>query len=342
MNIYGTTDDEGQGVVIKSAGELDMGGNKIINVKTPIQVDDAATAGYVSSFVSSLNNIKVNWSGGTMTGDLSMGTHKLTNLAVPEDMGDAVNLQYLTQIGYKRLVNIDSLGRYIIFSDESGKKIYVSVRAKRNIDLVNELLVEMKNNIVDPDENDFYDPTTTKIRHDITLLPNRDKPLGIIQLNSTLQIIFKNNNQQTPPWIFLFSAKPGASPPTVDNISNITVVNPANQRTNYIKTKWTAASFKYAITRGDMTPENTTTLDVDTTVFNHIAFEYVGTRLTVWLNGESRKTHNIDLGNLSSVVMGVKELGILSIYNKDLSKAEIIQHYIDHHVGNFTNDEVLI
>ena len=42
-------------------------------------------------------------------------------------------------------------------------------------------------------------------------------------------------------------------------------------------------------------------IDIDTTQFNHIAFEYVGNKLTVWVNGKSRKSHNIDLGNLSSI-----------------------------------------
>ena len=96
MNIYGETDYSG--VVIKSAGELDMGGNKIINLKDPVERTDAATSGWVDTFTSHLNNSKVNWSGGTMTGDLSMGGHTLTNVGNPKSDGDAVNKQYVDDL----------------------------------------------------------------------------------------------------------------------------------------------------------------------------------------------------------------------------------------------------
>ena len=50
MNIYGESN-------------YDMGGNKIVNLKTPTAHTDAATAGWVRSFTSHLNNAKVEWSG---------------------------------------------------------------------------------------------------------------------------------------------------------------------------------------------------------------------------------------------------------------------------------------
>ena len=118
-------------MVIKSAGELDMGGNKIVNLKNPVAHTDAATAGWVDSFTSHLNNSKVEWSGGTMTGDLSMGNHKLTDVANPENDGDAVNKQYVDAAVKQFDVDIPyNLGRYIVFP-LGETKTYFSVRAKK-------------------------------------------------------------------------------------------------------------------------------------------------------------------------------------------------------------------
>jgi hypothetical protein len=174
MNIYGTT-DESQRVVIKP-GELDMGGNKIINVKNPTQVNDAATAGYVSNFVSHLNNSKVEWAGGTMTGDLSMGNHKLTNISTPEDAGDAATKHYVDNKGYNS--DIYALGRYIIFPTQNNKK-YFSVRTTKNINLTNDLLVNIENNLVDSAENEYKYHPRIQITSDLTLMPNPDKKIGL-------------------------------------------------------------------------------------------------------------------------------------------------------------------
>ena len=57
--------------------------------------------------------------------------------------------------------------------------------------------------------------------------------------------------------------------------------------------RWTSGTFEYAInTTGT---SNAISIDIDTTQFNHIAFEYVGNKLTLWINGKSRKSHNVDL-----------------------------------------------
>ena len=143
MNIYGGSNDD-SGVVIKSAGELDIGGNKIVNLKAPIAHTDAATAGWVHTFTLHLNNAKVEWSGGTNTGDLSIGNHKLTDFANPENDGDAANKQYvdaaIKQFDVDRPYN---LGRCIVFQGET--KTYFSVRAKKNVDLDSGLEVEIRN-----------------------------------------------------------------------------------------------------------------------------------------------------------------------------------------------------
>jgi hypothetical protein len=87
---------------------------------------DAATAGYVSNYATHLNNVKVNWTGGSMTGDLSMGGHKLTGLPIAVAPSDAVSKEYIDEHAPRRPYN---LGRYIVqpFGDE---KIYYSVRTK--------------------------------------------------------------------------------------------------------------------------------------------------------------------------------------------------------------------
>ena len=83
-------------------------------------------------------------------------------------------------------------------------------------------------------------------------------------------------------------------------------------------------------------------IDIDTTEFNHIAFEYVRNKLTLWVNGKSRKSHNVDLGELSDIRIDVQQLGVLSLYNRELSKTEVAEHFVEYQVNNFSNDEVLI
>jgi hypothetical protein len=131
--------------------------------------------------------------------------------------------------------------------------------------------------------------------------------------------------------------------PINNNESSITGVAPNIRGFITIFTEWSSTSFKYAISKDRLTDENATILDLDTTQLNHIVFKYVGLKLTVWVNGLSRKTHNNNvLNGILGISKGVKELGILSVYNRELNKAEIIEHFIENHVKNFTDDEVLI
>ena len=141
----------------------------------------------------------------------------------------------------------------------------------------------------------------------------------------------------------MFSLKPGDSPPRVNNTSLIECYDSTNQTFRYIYALWSSTSFKYAIADTVMTDENTITIDLDTTKLNHIVFEFTGQKLIVWANGISRKTHNRpSLGSFSNIKIGAKEVGIVSLYNRDLSKGEIVEHFIENHVKNFTDDEVLI
>jgi hypothetical protein len=123
-----------------------MNDNKIINLAEPTARKDAATAGYVANFTSHLNNVKLTKAGDTMTGNLDMDQNKITNVSSPTDETDVVNKQYVDSlVERKHDVSIHALGRYIIIPDEDGIKTYFSVRARKNVDLDSDKLVEVKN-----------------------------------------------------------------------------------------------------------------------------------------------------------------------------------------------------
>ena len=76
------------------AGTLDMDGASaatIINLSTPSNAGDAATKGYVDT----ADALKLNLSGGTMSGNIAMGTNKVTGLGTPTDSADAATKGYV-------------------------------------------------------------------------------------------------------------------------------------------------------------------------------------------------------------------------------------------------------
>jgi hypothetical protein len=72
-------------------GDLDMGGNQIENVGTPIANTDAATKDYVDNSLGG----KLDTSGGTMSGDIDMGGQMVNNLGTPTNNTDAANKGYV-------------------------------------------------------------------------------------------------------------------------------------------------------------------------------------------------------------------------------------------------------
>ena len=342
-SIWGYLYHEGKQTLTHGMGDLDMNGYKIINLDEPRKKDQAATARYVANYVSHLNNVKLEKAGDSMSGILDMDHNKITNVGAPTDETDVANKQYVDAV-IQHIHNFDiyTLGPYVVIPEQDGVKNYISFKSKKNVDIDDNLLVEVKNSLDDITENEFNaNSQDITITSDVSLLPNPRKSLGFMELNSELRIDFRPTSQLSPPWTFIFSAQPGDSAPRSNNASIISFYNPNNQHINYISTMWTSTSFKYAITRDIMNLDNTIKLNLDTSVLNHIAFEYAGNKLTVWLNGKSRKMHNIELGNISDVRMGVKQLGLLSLYNRELNKQEIIEHFVMRHVKNFTNDEIL-
>jgi hypothetical protein len=80
------------------AGTLDMDGATsatIINLASPTNTGDAATKGYVDT----ADALKLNLSGGTMSGAIAMGTNKITGLGTPTSTADAATKGYVdTQV----------------------------------------------------------------------------------------------------------------------------------------------------------------------------------------------------------------------------------------------------
>jgi hypothetical protein len=72
-------------------GDLDMGGNQIENVGTPIANTDATTKDYVDTALGG----KLDTSGGTMSGDIDMGGQMVENLGTPTNNTDAANKGYV-------------------------------------------------------------------------------------------------------------------------------------------------------------------------------------------------------------------------------------------------------
>ena len=307
-------------------GNIDMTGHKVVNLGDPTYGQDAATMRYVDTYATYLNNNKVNWAGGTMTGDLSMGDNKLTNVGDPENDKDAVNKKYVDTFLEHREHDLDVVGRYLAIS-KNGDTSYVSLRTKKNIDLSNQYLK------MTADGNEF-DSQLITIDSDITTVDNGNN-LGIMQLNRYLRIIPSALHKLSEPWTFLFSAKL-KKPLTINSFALYFL--DANQRLMYIFMRWSSGTFTYTLPN-----QNETSIDVDTTQFIHMAFEYVGNKLTLWINGKSRKSHNIDLGELSDIRITVEQLGVVSLYNRELSKTEVAEHFVEYQVKNFSNNaQVLI
>ena len=287
---------------------------------------------YVDTYATYLNNNKVNWAGGTMTGDLSMGDNKLTNVGDPENDKDAVNKKYVDTFLEHHEHNLDVIGRYLVISKNGGKS-YVSLRTKKNIDLQQDLLF----NITSEGLINTQDYITNYHRVAIVNLPNVNK-LGTInfysQLNISTQVQLVDGTidiiEILQPWTFLFSAKPNLSL-HIDR----SFIGFSNNSSLFFE--WSSGTFTYTLPN-----QSAISIVIDTTQFNHIAFEYVGNKLTVWVNGKSRKSHNINLDNLSSISMNIEQLSVLSLYNRELSKTEVAEHFVEYQVKNFSNDEVLI
>ena len=273
-------------------GNIDMTGHRVVNLGDPTYGQDAATMRYVDTYATYLNNNKVNWAGGTMTGDLSMGDNKLTNVGDPENDKDAVNKKYVDNLReHGHDLDLDVIGRYLVISKNGGKS-YVSLRTKKNIDLHRDLLFNISSEGL-INTQDYITNYPRGIIHVVN--PSKDNKLATInfrrQLNISTQVQLVDGTiddiEILQPWTFLFSAIPNLT----SGISRSFI------RFGYISNlffEWSSGTFNYEMPN----QIDRISIDIDTTQLNHIAFEYVGNKLTVWVNGKSRKSHNVDLDDL--------------------------------------------
>ena len=310
-------------------GRINMGGKKITSLAEPTEDQDAATARYVSQYVSQLNNVKVSKDDDTMTGPLDMRGEKITRVGDPTDNKDAVTKEYVdAQIQH---VALHILGRYIVFVLD-GTKTYFSVRAKKNVDLDSGKLVEVKNG-----ETFNVRPIQIGVVSESVDLPNPDKDLKIMQYNtSNLEIYFNPPNTMPAPWNLSFSA---VIPNTSSTFS--LQVNPVTR--SRIEMLWNVDGLTFVIYdihgQIEYTSSVSGLLQQD---FHHVSIEYADSKLCFWVNGVQKIAYRSLNLKLLSIELSVPKLGILSFYNRNLNKQEIVQHFIDNHVKNFTNDEVLI
>ena len=129
---------------ISVVGDLDMKQTRITNLQEPREgSSDATTVGYVHRRIGVLNNAKVDWTGGTMTGNLDMGGHKLKQSSDPVDDDDVINKRYFD--GIVQETKPYDLGRYIVFPHADGTSTYHGAGSRRNIDIDNNKVFEIFN-----------------------------------------------------------------------------------------------------------------------------------------------------------------------------------------------------
>ena len=317
----------------RMTGRINMGGKKITSLAEPTENSDAVTKGYSDRFHQYLNDRKLDKSGGTLTGSLDMSGEKITRVGDPTDNKDAVTKEYVdAQIQHEHEVALHAVGRYIVLpNEEDGTKTYFSVRAKKNVDLDSGRLVEAKN-------GETFNARQTQIGvvSESEELPNPGKDLKIMQYNtSNLEIYFPPNTMPAP-WNLSFSA---IIPNTASTLT--LQVNPVTQKRVVFAWNVDGLTFTIYTILGEV--EYTASVSgLSQRDFHHVSIEYVDNKLCFWVNGVQEIAYRSLNLKLLSIELSVPKLGILSFYNRNLNKQEIVQHFIDNHVKNFTNDEVLI
>ena len=312
----------------RMTGRINMGNKRITDLADPTDLQDAAT----SSFVNRFNAYKVNKLGDTMTGELSMSENKIINLGTPTDNKDAVTKEYVDeQIGD---TSLRVIGRFMVWMNEDGVH-YVSIRAKKNIDLDEDKTIEIKY-----DQTFNARPAQIGITDDFTMLENPEKDLKIMRLDRPLQIFFNRPHYIRQPWNLLFSAKPVGN--GSNNVAYLAFKN-NEDRWIALNIRWNTDSVSLNVLNPSQKTIFSTTIPLDVTILNHFSIEYVEDKLRFWINGEQKDVFMTqDLMNLHGITMNIEQLGILSFYGRNLNKQEIIQHFVQQHVSNFTDHEVLL
>ncbi|XP_072028315.1 uncharacterized protein [Amphiura filiformis] len=251
----------------RMTGRINMGGKKITGLANPTESQDAATAQYVANYATHLNDIKLNTSGGTLTGELAMSEHRITALGGPTENKDATPKEYVDAqvqllkeyvdvlVQHEHDIAVHNVGRYIALpNEEDGTVTYFSVRAKKNVDLDLDKLVEIKNGqAFNADSKQISIngiPTTT--------LPNE----GFMQLIRELELFFNLNLAIRQPWNLSFVAKPGDQSPHANNAISLTF-QPNLRTFAYLNIVWNDDGISYVVLNNARKVDHTDSLELD-------------------------------------------------------------------------------
>ena len=312
-----------------------MGGKKIVELGEPTENDDAVTKRCTDLFYQYLNDRKVSKDGDTMTGALNMGRQKVTNVGAATNEKDAATKEYVDRlIQHEHEVSLHSVGRYIVMpNEEDNTKTYFSVRAKKNVNLDAGKLIEISS-----ERTHNTRPTQIAIVSESVELNNPGKDLKILRYTtSNLEIYFNPPNTIPAPWNLSVSV-------VIQNTMSILwfQVGGGVARSR-IEILWNVDGMTFVVydTNGQIGYTGSVP-GLSQQDFNHLSIEHFDDKLCFWVNGIQMISHRSLNLLLLSIELSLPKLGIFSFYDRNLNKAEIVQHFIDYHVQNFTNDEVLI
>ena len=263
----------------------------------------------------------------------------------PEGGGNVIAEEYDSR--HEHGLNVRAIGRYIVWYNEAEEKyIYYSVRPRKNIDIDTGKFAEIKNGIKTVEGEEA---TVDHTRLDT------DKDLYVMQINDLVNISGLWDFDSSWSFAISFSMKPPGGFIEVAPFGGFTFTGPGDflmlhtlggfmtfstdQTSNNIK-----LLFDFNINRAFQSFYR-----INPSQLNHLSIGCKSNKISLringkpWLNdfntGKNNDLRNIYIGNLIS---GTVSLGIVSLYDRCLSKPEFIQHFIDYHVPNFTNGEVLI
>ena len=319
-------------------GDLDLDGNKITGVGEPTENEDAATKGYADRFANHLNTTKIDKTGDTMTGSLNMGQEKITNLGEPTENRDAATKKYVDRlVMIEHDTSLHVLGRFMVWTNEDGTH-YVSIRAKKNIDLDENKLVEISSNYINNQGFGVYNAKIVEIStntSNLTVVDNPGKTLDFFQGDAVITFF---RSQINPPWNLSFSARGVEATPPNNNHFTLSfdtslslIVSFGDENVSFVVKNRINENVLFQSEFSDLSS------------LNHYSIEYVDNKLCIWINGEQKDVYRTEsLTALRGISLNIHQLGIFTFYEKNLNKQEIIQHFIEYHVSNFTNDEVLL
>ena len=118
---------------------LNLGGNKITNLRSPTNNEDAASKSYIDGEIAKISNVdtasylKIDGSR-AMTGDLNMGGNKITNLKTPTGDTDAASKSYIDKtLAESHLVSSSKTNAFVYIDlDDTSSEYNIIVNAFTN------------------------------------------------------------------------------------------------------------------------------------------------------------------------------------------------------------------